>query len=62
MGGRVADDPVSWISRTFGLGPNHGYEIRLPLTPGEHVICLRVRNHPNNRPVQTQCRRVFVAP
>jgi hypothetical protein len=33
--------PLTWIDRMFpGVGPNHGFDVTLPATPGPKLVCI----------------------
>jgi hypothetical protein len=40
-----AANPISWFNSLFpGAGPNHGFDITVPQTPGLHTVCVSGSN------------------
>jgi hypothetical protein len=36
-----ADRPLSWFDRYYpGAGPNHGFDVTVPASPGQHSVCV----------------------
>jgi hypothetical protein len=43
-----AAQPLSWIDRMYGVGPNHGFSSLIPASKGTHTVCVSGASTPKS--------------
>lgn len=44
-GPAIANQPLNWIDGLYpGAGPNHGFDLTVPASPGNHTVCVHGTN------------------
>lgn len=54
----LADKPRPDVGRALGKGDNRGYSITVPVSPGQHQVCVRVLDATSGAPTSIGCRTV----
>ncbi|MFS0706196.1 hypothetical protein AB6N23_16925 [Cellulomonas sp. 179-A 9B4 NHS] len=56
----VAQLPRADVAAAFGRGPNHGFEVTVPASPGRHAVCVYAINTTPGPNPQLGCRTVEI--